>query len=118
MLMDAVFGAANFRNEIVWKRTSRTDDADKVANTLAAIQTCILFYAKTEAHSFEPQFGTVLTTDYVDKLYKYVEEEPAGGIVMSIDRTRRRSRKAIRSYEVQGSDCRYLALHPRAVWRN
>ena len=29
MLLDAIFGAANFRNEIIWKRTSSTSDAHK-----------------------------------------------------------------------------------------
>ena len=41
-LLDTVFGRANFRNEIVWKRTSAHSDA----KALGAVHDTILFYSK------------------------------------------------------------------------
>src|SRR5688572_24816667 len=40
MLMDAVFGPLNFRNEIIWKRTSGHSDASRYG----AVHDTILFY--------------------------------------------------------------------------
>lgn len=51
LLMDAVFGAAFFRNEIVWKRTSSHNDARKFAD----ISDCILYYAKSRDCTWNPQ---------------------------------------------------------------
>jgi DNA modification methylase len=43
MLMDAVFGTHNFRNEVVWKRTSAHNDP----NRYGAIHDILLFYSKS-----------------------------------------------------------------------
>ena len=42
ILLDAIFGAANFRNEIVWKRTS---SGARGSLKVAAIHDVVLFYA-------------------------------------------------------------------------
>ncbi len=44
LVLDAVFGAENFRNEIVWQRTVAKGDAK---NKFGAVHDTILFYAKT-----------------------------------------------------------------------
>ena len=52
MVMDAVFGAANFRNEITWRRTSAHSDSSRYgANT-----DTILFYTKGEQWTWNPQY--------------------------------------------------------------
>jgi site-specific DNA-methyltransferase (adenine-specific) len=51
MLMDAVFGPENFRNEIIWKRTGSHNDARKYAD----IHDCILYYARTRTTFWNPQ---------------------------------------------------------------
>lgn len=51
MLLDAVFGAQAFRNEIIWKRTSSHNDARKFAD----IHDCILYYAKASGTTWNPQ---------------------------------------------------------------
>ena len=51
MLLDAIFGRANFRNEIVWQRTTAHNDARRYgANTDR-----ILFYAKGPDWTWNPQ---------------------------------------------------------------
>ena len=43
LAMDAIFGAKNFRNEIVWKRATAHSDAGRYGN----ISDAIMFYGKT-----------------------------------------------------------------------
>jgi site-specific DNA-methyltransferase (adenine-specific) len=42
MLLDEIFGATNFRNEIIWKRTSAHAN---FLEKFGAVHDCILFYA-------------------------------------------------------------------------
>ena len=50
LLMDSVFGQANFRNEIIWRRTSGTKGTRGPRKTLGMITEVILFYAKSSSH--------------------------------------------------------------------
>ncbi|MGI9338245.1 MAG: DNA methyltransferase, partial [Gammaproteobacteria bacterium] len=49
LLMDAIFGADNFQNEIVWKRTNSPKSQ---AKTWGVQRDCLLFYAKSGAFVF------------------------------------------------------------------
>ena len=51
MLLDAVFDPPNFRNEIIWKRTSSHNDARRFAD----IHDCILYYVKCRAATWNAQ---------------------------------------------------------------
>ena len=46
LLMDAVFGAANFRNEIIWRRTGTHNKVQR----FAPIHDTILFYSKSDVY--------------------------------------------------------------------
>lgn len=52
MLLDAVFGPQNFRNEIVWKRTG----AHGSAKRYGPVHDVILFYAVSKAYTWNPQY--------------------------------------------------------------
>ena len=54
LLMDTIFGVQNFRNEIVWKRTSSHSDAKRYAK----ISDSILFYSKTDSYTWNKPHGT------------------------------------------------------------
>lgn len=51
VLMDAIFGAPFFRNEIVWKRTS----AHSSAKRYGPVHDVLLFYSKSDAAVWNPQ---------------------------------------------------------------
>ena len=51
MLLDAVFGPVNYRNEIMWKRQSAHNDARR--DNMADITDTILYYAKTGNDIFQ-----------------------------------------------------------------
>ncbi len=51
-ILDEIFGADNFRNEIVWKRTSARSDS----KTFNHIHDVIFFYTKNQNFTWHPQF--------------------------------------------------------------
>ncbi|MBN2209447.1 MAG: restriction endonuclease [Candidatus Coatesbacteria bacterium] len=70
LLMDAVFGPKNFRNEIVWKRTSGHSDAKRCGR----IHDTILFYAKSDASRWN-RTRQSYDRDYVDQYYRHKDED-------------------------------------------
>ena len=68
MLLDAVFGAANFRNEIVWKRTSSHSDSRRWAH----IHDTLLFYAGP-TFTWNP-VHTPHDPRYVSKFYRFKDD--------------------------------------------
>ena len=79
-LCDAIFGQANFRNQIVWKRTS---SAARGTRKVAAIHDVILFYAASPAMTARPVY-TPHDPDYVRKFYRRSDEH---GSYQAIDLT-------------------------------
>ena len=73
-LMDAIFGTANFKTEIVWKRTSAHSDTRQGRQQHGRIHDTILFYAKSGEWNWNPIY-TEHDQDYVEGFYKYVEPE-------------------------------------------
>ena len=74
MLMDAVFCAANFRTEIIWKRSSAHSDTKQGRRQHGRIHDIILFYTKSVKWMWNPQY-TPYAPEYVDAFYKYIEPE-------------------------------------------
>ncbi|MEK7873120.1 MAG: DNA methyltransferase [Chloroflexota bacterium] len=70
ILLDSVFGAENFRNEITWKRTHSHGDSRR---RFADISDTILFYSKTGEHVFNRRH-IPYSQDYIDRYYKHVDE--------------------------------------------
>ncbi|MEO7029082.1 MAG: DNA methyltransferase, partial [Acidobacteriaceae bacterium] len=57
LLMDGVFGPANFRNEITWKRRGGMSSAVHESNKFGVITDIIFFYAKSPSTVFRPQYN-------------------------------------------------------------
>lgn len=70
MLMDAVFGPVNFRNEITWKRTSGHSDARR---QFADQSDTLLFYAKSDDSIFNVQHAAY-SAKYVKSHYSTTDE--------------------------------------------
>ncbi|HEY9020114.1 MAG TPA: DNA methyltransferase [Paracoccaceae bacterium] len=69
ILLDAVFGARNFRSEVIWKRTSSHNSARR----WGPIHDTILFFSKTNEFVWNKVFGEY-DKSYVEKYYKYLDE--------------------------------------------
>ncbi|HOE27112.1 MAG: restriction endonuclease [Candidatus Aureabacteria bacterium] len=73
LLMDAIFGPENFRDEIVWKRADTVKgNFGQGARFFDRNTDSILFYAKTDKNMFHPTFKPY-TKEYIDGFYKHVE---------------------------------------------
>lgn len=73
LLMDGVFGAAMFRTEIIWKRSSAHSDAKQGRKQHGRIHDTILFYSKSEEWKWNPVFSEY-DEDYTAKFYRHIEE--------------------------------------------
>jgi site-specific DNA-methyltransferase (adenine-specific) len=69
ILMDAIFGHENFRNEITWKRRVGMSSAVHSSNKFGVITDTLLFYAKSSEADFQPQYNRT-DPDYE----RYVQE--------------------------------------------
>lgn len=70
MLMDAVFGADRFLNEIVWQRTGAHNDAKRFGRVTDAI----LLFAKTNNYTFNPQYAEY-DPEYITERYRYKDQD-------------------------------------------
>ncbi len=70
IVLDTIFGPEQFRNEIIWKRTSARSDSHKWNH----IHDTLLFYSKSERFTWNTQY-TSYDKEYTDSFYRYVEPE-------------------------------------------
>jgi len=70
LIMNDIFGANNFVNEIIWKRGNHK----KTENMFLISHDNILFYSKSEKYQFNPQFGAY-DKEYIDKYYNNYDDD-------------------------------------------
>jgi len=80
MILDMIFGAKNFVNEIVWKRTTGHSDAKRCGS----VHDIIFSYAKGEKYIWNKVFQP-FEPEYVEQYYRYKDEN--GRHFMSADLT-------------------------------
>ena len=71
LLMDAIFGVSNFRNEITWRRTVSHND---VSRNYGSVTDALLFYSKSEEFVFHIQHMPY-SDEHIRKIYTYVDED-------------------------------------------
>lgn len=77
-VMDAVFSGENFRNEVVWKRTSGHSDARRCGR----VHDVLLFYSKSDDYKWNDTYQDY-DPEYIEQYYRY--EDPDGRKFMSGD---------------------------------
>ena len=70
IVLDAVFGAANFRNETIWKRQSAHSDA----RGYGSVHDSLLFYAKSDQYLWNRTFQPY-DPSYVEQYYRYQDDD-------------------------------------------
>jgi len=70
MLLDGIFGAENFRTEIVWKRTNVHNDS----KTWSRVSDTIFFYSKSSDFAWNPPYQKH-SEDYVEAKYGNRDEK-------------------------------------------
>lgn len=66
VMLDGIFGPENFRNEIIWKRTS----AHSSAKRYGPVHDAVLFYAKTAKCTWNPLYQPY-EEGYLDRYYRH-----------------------------------------------
>ena len=74
ILLDAVFGKQNFRNEITWKRYGAHNDVGQGSTRFGRVHDVILLYGKSETVTWHQGF-VPLDESYVKSTYRYADEE-------------------------------------------
>ena len=74
LLLDAVFGANNFRNEIVWKRYGAHNDVGQGSTRFGRVHDTILLYGKSGSVVWNQGF-VPLDDSYIQTTYRFIEEE-------------------------------------------
>jgi len=80
LVLDQIFVPTNYRNEIIWKRTTAHNDPKRFGR----IHDILLFYSKTDKPTWNPVFASY-DTEYVETYYRYTDE--AGRKFLSRDLT-------------------------------
>ncbi|MGA3168726.1 MAG: DNA methyltransferase [Terriglobia bacterium] len=70
LLMDAVFGAQNFRNEVVWQRTSAHAN---VMQKFGSVHDVIFFYSRSEEFLWNQQYAPY-DSQYIETFFDQVDE--------------------------------------------
>jgi DNA modification methylase len=76
IMLDAIFGAANFRNEITWKRTTTKSDFRQGAKNWPRIHDVILHYSKDHQQTavFNQPFAAY-SDEYIEQFYRHVDPD-------------------------------------------
>lgn len=70
VMMDGVFGHNNFRNEIIWKRTS----AHSSSKRYGPVHDVLLYYTKSDKYTWNPQY-TPHDPEYVESFYRHTDPD-------------------------------------------
>ena len=74
MMIDVIFGAINFKTQIVWKRTSAHSDTRQGRRQHGRIQDNILFSTKSDDWTWNPVY-TPYDQEYIDGFYRHTEPD-------------------------------------------
>ena len=74
MLMDAVFGPANFRNEIVWRRYGSHNDVGQGSKHFGRVHDIMLLYVKSQDTKWN-QIFVPLDAQYIASTYRYSDAD-------------------------------------------
>lgn len=76
-VLDEIFGKNNFRNEIVWERTTDTGSSKARANRFPANTDVILFYTKSDDYFFDKQYHDY-SVGYVSSKFNNNDDDGKG----------------------------------------
>jgi adenine specific DNA methylase Mod len=75
IILDTIFGADQFRNEIIWKRTSaHSDTVQGRVLHMGRVHDVILFYTKTDKAT-RNEIYQPYSQEYIDSFYRYKDHD-------------------------------------------
>ncbi len=104
VLLDEIFGADNFRAEIIWKRTTAHSDT----KDFGTVHDSVLCVAKTKRHAWNPQYRDY-DPRYLASKYRY--EDPDGRIHRRSDLMASGTRRGLSGLPWRGHDPAPKGMH-------
>lgn len=104
VLLDEIFGADNFRAEIIWKRTTAHSDT----KDFGTVHDSVLCFAKTKRHAWNPQYRDY-DPSYLASKYRY--RDPDGRIYRRSDLMASGTRKGLSGLPWRGHDPAPKGMH-------
>ena len=95
ILMDEIFGEDNFRNEIIWKRSTAHNDSTGFGN----LHDTIYYYSKSPDYIFSTQY-VPYSQEYLDTYYRHKDSD--GRIFLDRDLSAKGLKGAGYTYEWKG----------------
>ncbi len=78
IVLDAIFGGACFKSEIIWNRSTNTGSSKSIAKRFSTDHDVIFFYTKdSDSYTFHSQYRPY-TQDYIDHYYIYDDKDGKG----------------------------------------
>ena len=74
VMLDEVFGAEQFINEVIWKRQSAHSDVGQGAKHLGRLHDSLYLFSKGEGFTWNDIF-TAYDPEYVESFYKFVDKD-------------------------------------------
>jgi adenine specific DNA methylase Mod len=74
VILDSIFGPANFRSEINWRRTSAHNDAKQGRKIYGSVRDVLLFYSKSDDWTWNWQY-TKYDESYLNDFYRHTDEK-------------------------------------------
>ncbi len=74
VMMDSIFGHANFVNEIIWKRYGAHNDVGQGSKHFGRVHDTILFYSRSDKRTWN-QLYMPLDPSYVESTYRSVDSD-------------------------------------------
>lgn len=105
IVLDTIFGPKNYRNEIVWKRTSARSDSHRWNH----IHDIIFFYTKSDDFTWNTQH-LAYDDSYIEKFYHFVEPD-TGRHYASDNLTASGTRNGSSGMPWHGIDVRAKGIH-------
>lgn len=98
IVLDGVFGADNFRNEIIWKRKAGRGETNNAAIRFGVSHDILLFYAKSHKAPLNRQYREN-NPDYIASKFTHVNED---GRIYRLDNLTSPSPRPNLTYEYKG----------------
>ena len=86
IVLDEIFGRNNFRNEIIWERTTDTGSSKAISNRFPANTDVILFYSKSDEYLFNKQYDAY-SQEYVSNKFTNNDNDGKGAYRWQVLRT-------------------------------
>ncbi|MEJ2671568.1 MAG: DNA methyltransferase [Deltaproteobacteria bacterium] len=74
MILDSIFSVANFRTEIIWKRSTAHSDTKQGRKQHGRIHDVIFYYTKSNIWTWN-EIYTPYDQKYIDNFYRHIEEQ-------------------------------------------